>query len=115
MAYPLFKELQSQLKETDHSNNALHAQDIKYYTLVCALKQNEKGAVQPAREFIDLENNTGRAELMSFHLAEYFFWQKNYNDAAHLYEQAGIDNLNNREVADMKFHLGILLFYAKPF
>ncbi len=115
LAYPLFKELQSGLKETDRSNNALNAQVIHYYTLVCALKQNEKGAVDPAREFIEVENNIALTEMMSFHLAEYYFRQKNYADAVRLYEHAGIDNLSNREVADMKFHQGYGYFTQNRF
>src|ERR1700680_1548976 len=53
--------------------------------------------------------------MMSFHLAEYFFRQKNYTEAVHLYEQSGIDNLNNREVADMKFHQGYGYFTQNRF
>ncbi|MBS1916421.1 MAG: tetratricopeptide repeat protein [Bacteroidetes bacterium] len=115
LAYPLFKELQAKLSETDRSSNALNAQDIRYYTLVCALKQNESAAVEPARDYIELEINTARVEMMNFHLAEYFFRQKNYAEAVKLYEHAGIDNLNNREVADMKFHEGYCYFTQNRF
>src|SRR5580704_668987 len=77
LAYPLFKELQAKITVADRSSNALNTQDIRYYTLVCALKQNESAAVEPARDFIELEINTARVEMMNFHLAEYYFRQKN--------------------------------------
>ena len=115
LAYPLFKELESGLRETDRSNQALSTVEIRYYTLVCALKQNESGAVAPAREFIDLENNKARVEMMSFHLAEYYFRQKDYTAAVRLYENTSIDNLSNREVADLKFHEGYGYFTEQRF
>src|SRR4051812_18803076 len=56
LAYPLFKDLNQNLRETDRSNRALNYQEIKYYTIVCALKQNEPTAVDEAREYIDLDD-----------------------------------------------------------
>lgn len=115
LAYPIFKELQAGMRETDRSNNAVEYQDVKYYYLVCALEQNDKGAVDVAREFIDLENNTARVEMMSFHLAEYYFRQKDYTAAVRLYENAGIENLSNKEIADLKFHQGYGYFTLQQF
>lgn len=115
LAYPLFKDLQADLRETDKSNQALPSQEIRYYTLVCALKQNDTNAVEPARTFIDLENNQARTEMMSFHLAEYYFRRRDYVTAVHLYEQANIDNLSNKEIADLKFHQGYAYFTQQQF
>ncbi len=54
--------------------------------------------------------------MMSFHLAEYYFREKDYTTAARLYETADrIDNLDNREVADLKFHLGYGYFTQQRF
>ncbi|HYE55144.1 MAG TPA: tetratricopeptide repeat protein [Chitinophagaceae bacterium] len=115
LAYPIFRELELQLRETDRSNQALNAQEIRYYTIVCALKQNEEAAIDKARDFIDLEDNTARVEMMSFHLAEYYFRNKDYNKALSAYETISVDNLSNREVADMKFHQGYAYFTLKQF
>jgi hypothetical protein len=43
LAYPILKELQQSVRETDKANNAIVVQEIEYYTVVCALKQS-KGA-----------------------------------------------------------------------
>jgi len=115
LAYPIFRDLQNGMRETDRSNNAVEYQDLKYYYLVCGLKQNDKVAATAAMEFIDLENNTARVEMMSFHLAEYYFRQKDYVAAVRLYEHASIDNLSNREIADLKFHEGYGYFTQKQF
>src|SRR5438105_11706844 len=78
LAYPLLKDLELQQRNADRSSLAINYQEVKYYTIVCALKQNEKGAVQKARDFIHLEDNVARVQMMSFHLAEYYFRQKDY-------------------------------------
>ncbi|HVK47477.1 MAG TPA: tetratricopeptide repeat protein [Pseudobacter sp.] len=115
LAYPLLKDLQLQLRDQDRTDKAITAQEIKYYTTVCALKQNERGAVEKARDFIDLEDNNARVQMMSFHLAEYYFRQGDYAKALEQYEATNIENLSNREIADLKFHQGYAYFNAKQF
>ncbi|MDP4149041.1 MAG: tetratricopeptide repeat protein [Bacteroidota bacterium] len=115
LAYPIFRDLQAGMRETDRSNKAVEFEDVRYYYLVCGLEQNDKGALEPARDFIALNKNQARVELMNFHLAEYEFRQKDYAGAIRLYEQASIDNLSNREIADLKFHEGYCYFTQKQF
>src|SRR5215211_4140758 len=115
LAYPLFKELQQSLKETDRVNIPIEAQEINYYATVSALKQNEEKGEQAAREFISIAKNNARVQMMSFHLAEFFFRRQQFTDAIDLYENANIANLNNREVADMKFHQGYSYFTLQQF
>lgn len=110
LAYPLLKNLELQQRETDRSNNAISYQEIKYYTIVCGLKQNEVGAVDKAEDFIALEDNEARVQMMCFHLGEYYFRKDNFSKAIDLYSQAKVENLSNREVADMKFHKGYAYF-----
>jgi TolA-binding protein len=115
LAYPLLKDLQLQQTAIDRSNQAVNYQEVKYYTIVCALKQNEEGAVLKARKFIDQEDNAARVQMMSFHLAEYYFRKDDLATAASLYETTTIANLSNREIADMKFHQGYVYFTLKQF
>jgi TolA-binding protein len=115
LAYPLFRELQQAMMETNRINDALVTQEINYYSTVCALKQNETRAEESAMDFISLEKNNARVQQMNFHLAEYFFRQQNFADAAKYYEDAGIANLSNREIAEMKFHQGYAYFTLQRF
>ena len=115
LAFPIFRELNYSLRETDKSNNSVEYADVKYYYLVCALEQNDKTAVSAAQDYITLENNAPRVGMISFHLAEYYFRQKDYNAAVKLYDHADIDNLNNQEIADLKFHEGYCYFTLKQF
>ena len=115
LAYPLFKELKQSIRETDKVNTTITVQEISYYTTVCALKQGEGRAEEEAKEFIDIEKNTARTQMMSYHLGEYYFRQQKFTDAVQLYEQANIANLSNREIADMKFHQGYSYFTLQRF
>ena len=115
LAYPILKELQQSLKETDKVNNPVVSQEIRYYTIASALMQNEDKAEDDALEFIEIVKNNARVQMMSFHLAEFYFRNQRFSDAVGLYEQANIANLNNREVADMKFHQGYSYFTMQRF
>ena len=115
LAYPLLKELQQSLRETDKANRGVTSQEINYYTTVCALKQNEGRSEDMALEFIDVEENTARVQMMNFHLAEYYYRKQNFSEAADRYEQTNIANLSNREIADMKFHQGYSYFTLQRF
>jgi TolA-binding protein len=115
LAYPLLKELQQSVHETDKINNTTMVQEINYYTIACALKQNEGRAEELARNYIDLEKNNARVQQLNFHLGEYYYRQQKFADAVLLYEQANIANLSNREIADMQFHQGYSYFTLQRF
>jgi len=115
LAYPLFKELQQSLKETDKVNTPIEAQEINYYTIVSGLKQNEGRAEQDAQQYIEVTKNNARAQMMSFHLAESYFRKQQFSEAIDLYEKSNIANLSNREVADAKFHQGYSYFTLQQF
>lgn len=115
LAYPLFKELQQSIRETDIVNTAVTVQEINYYTTVLALKQNEGRAEEQAKAFIDLDKNTSRIQMMSFHLGEYYYRKQEFANAAQQYEATNIENLSNKEIADMKFHQGYAYFTLQRF
>jgi TolA-binding protein len=115
LAYPLFRELRQSVKETDKANTAITVQEINYYTIVCGLKQGEGRSEDEALEYIDVEKNDARVQMMNFHLAEFYYRTENFGEAANRYEQANIANLSNREIADMKFHQGYAYFTLQRF
>ncbi|MDB5251798.1 MAG: hypothetical protein JWP27_967 [Flaviaesturariibacter sp.] len=115
LAYPLFKELQASIRETDRLNNAIAAEDIDYYTTASALMQNETRAEYDAKQYIEITKNNARVQQMNFGLAEYYFRQQRFSEALERYEAVGAANLNKRELADMKFHQGYSYFTQKQF
>ncbi len=115
LAYPLFRELELNQRESDRSNSSIQYQDVKYYATVCALKQNEARAVDLAEEYINIEDNGPRVQMMNFHLAEYYFRKEDFAKAISGYENVDIEHLGNKEIADLKFHLGYAYFTSQRF
>ncbi len=115
LAYPILKELELNQRVPDRSSDALNYQEVRYYTIVCALDQNEEKAAADARKFIELEDNATRVQMMSFHLGEYYYRKHDFSQAINSYENTNIDNLSNPEIAQMKFHLGYSYFTVKRF
>ena len=115
LAYPILKELRQSLTESDKINRPVIAQEIDYYAIVSSLKQNESSAEEDAEVYAAVTKNNARAQMMKFHLAEYYFRQQRFSDAVPLYEGANIANLNNREIADAKFHQGYAYFTMQQF
>ena len=111
----LLKELKQSVRETDKANNPVTVQEIDYYTIACALKQGEETAEEQAVDYIDLEKNTARVQMMNFQLAEYYFKRQEFHDAIEHYEQANIANLSNKDIAEMKFHQGYSYFTLQQF
>ncbi|MEJ7912554.1 MAG: tetratricopeptide repeat protein, partial [Chitinophagaceae bacterium] len=115
LAYPLLKELQQQIRETDRVNQPIKVEEIEYYTTVSALIQNESRAEYDAQQYIAITKNNARVQMMNFHLAEYYFRKEQFTDAVALYEAANIANLSNTEIATAKFHQGYAYFTMKQF
>ena len=115
LAYPILKELKNDLRETDVANTPVTVQEIKYYTTVCALKQDESRAETDAVDYINGEKNAARVQMMNFHLAEYYFRRQDFDKAIASYEGANIANLSNKEISAMKFHQGYAYFTKQQF
>ena len=115
LAYPLLKALRDKYPENTQSNHAYINQDLEYYYIVCGLKLNQEVAEDEAHRFVDAANNEPRQQMMSYHLAKYYFTKNDFARAVVFYERAGYDNLSNEEIADAKFELAYSYFNLKQF
>jgi tetratricopeptide (TPR) repeat protein len=115
LAYPLLKPLVDKYPENTQSSHAYLNQDIEYYYIVCGLKLNQPIAEESAKRFVDAANNEPRQQMMSFHLARYYFVKNDFARAVVFYERAGYDNLSNDEIADAKFELAYSYFNVNQF
>ncbi len=114
LAYPVFKKLYS--NGVPQSEIPVTVQlESKYYSIVCGLQLNDSSAAPQAQEFVDLENNNARVQMMHFHLGEYYYRRKEFLKAQQQYETSHIANLSNREIADMKFHQAYGFFAMQQF
>lgn len=114
LAYPLFEKLV--LDNNRKSNIPSSVQtESKYYSIVCRLQLNDETAVDDATDFINLEHNAPRIEMMSYQLAEYYYRRMRFVEAVALYEKVNVSNLTNDEIANMQFHQGYAYFTMKRF
>src|SRR5690606_11850383 len=115
LSYPLLKELQHDMKETNKVNYPVTSQEVNYYAIACALKLNESRAEQDAVDFINVEKNNARVQMMNFHLGEYYFRKQRFDEALSSYEQSNIANLSGEDISSMKFHQGYAYFTKQQF
>jgi TolA-binding protein len=115
LAFPILKELQQSIKETDRVNNALKVEEIEYYATAAALMQNETRGEYDAKQYIEITKNHARVQMMNFQLGEYYFRKQQFSEAVERYEGASTANLSSREIADMQFHQGYAYFNLKQF
>lgn len=115
LAYPIFKELEQDQANRPQLYQSFNYENIHYYTLVCSLNQDDSTAVGPAKFFIERGNDAARADMLAYHLAEYEFRHRNYDEALKIYEKADIGNLSNDEIATLKFHKGYAYFIKQHF
>ena len=115
LAYPLLQQVKEEFPDNQISNNTYLHDDINYYFIVCRLKLRLPVAEDEATHYIDWINNTPRGQLMSYHLAKFYFDKDDFSRAISYYEQAGLDNLSNEEIANAKFEMGYCYFNLKNF
>ncbi len=114
LAYPLFKNLSAD--DIQYSNIPTSVrQEAKYYSLVCGLQLNDATAENAAVEFVELDYNTPRVQIMSYHLAEYYYRKQDFAKSLQYYEKTNVGNLSNRQIAEMKFHQGYSYFTLQQF
>lgn len=113
LAYPLFKTLSADISR---SNIPTSIQlESKYYSIVCGLQLNDPTAEIAAVEFVDLEHQAPRVQIMSFQLAEYYYRKQDLPKALEYYEKTNVANLSNRQIAEMKFHQAYGYFTLQQF
>jgi tetratricopeptide (TPR) repeat protein len=115
LAYPLMKELKMQYTDNTISDHTYINDDVNYYYIVCQLKLKHDVAEKEARRYIDVVANEPRRQILSFHLAQYYFLKDDFSNAINYYERAGYDNISNEQIADTKFEKAYCYFNLKNF
>ena len=87
LAYPLFAELKSENPDNMVSNHTYINEDVNYYYIVCKLKLQQPIAEQEARHYINVVSNEPRRQLLSYHLAKYYFVKEDFSNAINYYEK----------------------------
>ena len=83
---------------------------ITYYYLMLALHLEKSFAVPLATHWMNQTSNVIYQSRLQYFLGEYYFQQKQSENAINAYLKVPIPDLNNDEITKMKFHLGYLYF-----
>lgn len=86
-----------------------------YYLALSLLKTDAPGCAEYARDVIANTQNVAYSQRIAHSLAQYYFMHDDLANAIPLYEASGIDNLDNKEIADEKFELAYCYFNNKQF
>ena len=114
-AYPLVKELKLKYTANKKTDHAYINDDIDYYNALCELKLLQDIGREDAILFINSVNNQPRSQIMSFHLAHYYFLKNDFQNAITNFDAAGFENLSNEQIADAKFEKAYSHFNLKQF
>jgi tetratricopeptide (TPR) repeat protein len=114
-AYPLIKDLKIKYSDDRKTDHAYINDDINYYNALCELKLLQDIGKEDALEYINSISNEPRKQILSFHLAHYFFLKNDYSNAIVYFDEAGYDNLSNEQIADAKFEKAYAYFNLKQF
>jgi TolA-binding protein len=115
LAYPLMKDLKQSYPDNRISDHTYLNDDVNYYYIACQLKLMQEVAASEAVFYIKGVTNEPRKQLMSFHLAHYYFLKDDFANAIDYFEKAGYDNLSNDQIADSKFERAYAHFNLKQF
>ena len=91
-------------------NNPADAERIRFNKAIAGLKTNALHAADYARKVMDETADPAYNQRIGFSLAHYYFRQDKFAAAIKYYEEAGLHNLDNDEIADQKFELAYCYF-----
>ena len=114
-AYPLIKDLKKKYPVERNSDHSYINDDINYFNALCELKLMQDIGKDDAEEYINSVSNEPRKQIMSYHLAHYYFLKNDFGNAINAYTDAGYDNLSNEQIADAKFEKAYCQFNLKRF
>ncbi|RYF89008.1 MAG: tetratricopeptide repeat protein, partial [Chitinophagaceae bacterium] len=89
--------------------------DVTYYYIACQLKLMHDVAEAEAIHYINTAINEPRSQILSFHLAHYYFLKDEFEKAVVYFDKAGYANLSNDQIADAKFEKAYAHFNLRQF
>lgn len=115
LAYPLVKELKAVYPIDRKSDFPFLADDILYFDILCRIELDIEAGSEEAELFIRSATNEPRVQMLSFHLAHYYFRHDEFENTITYFDKAGNDNLSNDQIADAKYEKGYAYFNLKDF
>ncbi len=110
-----FEQFTGEKADKVYAETATDIDKAKYYLAMSLLKTDVAGSKDLAVNTMDVVLNPAYRQRLAFTLAQYYFHHHDLAKAVPLYESAGINNLDNTEIADAKFELAYCYFTTRQF
>ena len=118
--HPLYQEGKHYLRQGDSLNAYLAIQsahffdrnqvDMAYQYHLLSIALEKLNASEKATLWLATQSNKIYYSRINFELAKYYFKKQNIEQALLAYDKVSIDDLENKELALMQFHLGYIYF-----
>ncbi len=104
-------------EKQDKVNTEQHLviEKAKYLIVIADIKTNEPGCMARATDFTESTRNEAYKQRINFTIAQHYFKHNLLAKAIPYYENSGLENLTNAEIADVKFELAYCYFNNKQF
>lgn len=97
-------------------NNSIDAKETaRYYHILSQIKLQAGGVEDSASRFLAQATNPAHKQRVSYALGQYYFEKQQFTKAIPAFENVQLTNLNNDEIADLKFQLAYCYFTNKQF
>lgn len=115
LAYPILKSLNQQSVTAEQFVDIYLKDEILCKLVVCQLRLIQPIAEHEALGLMPTLKNKQLRELLSFHLAHYYYQLNEFDKAIGIYKTSDLQHLSNVQIADAKFELAYALFNQKQF
>lgn len=115
LAYPIFKELKSDLESGGKSNPGYSKENVDFFYAVCELKLMIPMGENDANNFFSRVNNGPKITELHFHLAHYYYLLNDYNNAITHFDQVGAKDVTKTKLYDLQFEKAYCLFMTKKY
>ena len=115
LAYPLLKGLKADYPDNTATDHSYINEEVSFFYIICELRMMQPVGKDEAVQYIESVSNQPRREIISFHLAHYYFLNDEFTNAIASFELAGYENLSNEQIADAKFEKAYSYFNLKQF
>lgn len=90
-------------------------QRAMYYLILAKIKYGTEDMEEVSKSYIDNTVNVVYRDRVSYQLAKHYFYKQDYASTIKYYEMIDMNNLNNDEIAALKFELAYSYFVNSDF
>lgn len=115
LAYPVFRDVLQNWSGEQGINQPLRREEVTFYSIACELMDQNQGAEQNARQFLNGHNSESLKGQLGYYLGMYYFNQQQHASALEAFEKSSETHLNDAQLSAMNFARGYSYFTQRQF